>query len=150
MPAGRKEKRPKVKEDVSNQKKPRAVSDPAQNNYNLSWHISLLEMVDPFGWHILDANKLLELRDKLGQFENKNWNEVLVREKDHNHSVSVESLCKAAQDRLMEIGQDDIDDLVSLRLTGKERVWGIRHQHILKLLWWDPDHQVCPSKKKHT
>ncbi|RKZ46349.1 MAG: hypothetical protein DRR00_24365, partial [Candidatus Parabeggiatoa sp. nov. 3] len=52
--------------------------------------------------------------------------------------------------RLAEIHQDDIDELFSLRLSGKERLWGILDNHILKILWWDANHDVWPSKKKHT
>jgi len=37
------------------------------------------------------------------------------------------------------------DALVSLRLSGKERVWGILQENALLLLWWDPGHEICPS-----
>ena len=31
-----------------------------------------------------------------------------------------------------------------------ERTGSIRHANIMRLLWWDPEHQVCPALKKHT
>jgi hypothetical protein len=62
----------------------------------------------------------------------------------------VDKLIKEAQDRLTEISLDDLDELTSLHLTGKGRVWGIIDQGVMNLLWWDPEHQVCPSHKKHT
>ncbi len=34
--------------------------------------------------------------------------------------------------------------------NGKQRIWGIKDRNILKVLWWDPDHEVCPSLKKYT
>ena len=40
--------------------------------------------------------------------------------------------------------------LVLRRISGPGRVWGIREEHVLDLLWWDPRHEVCPSPKKHT
>ncbi len=73
------------------------------------------------------------------------WAELLGGKQNHN--VSVSDLCKAARQRLEEIGQDDIDELLSLRLSGKERVWGILSEGVCTLLWWDPEHQVCPSVK---
>lgn len=45
---------------------------------------------------------------------------------------------------------DDVDDLYQLHVTGPKRVWGIRFGPYLKLLWWDPDHQVYPVRKRHT
>jgi hypothetical protein len=107
-------------------------------------------MVDPFGWHRIDTAKLEEVRRKLGDFESMTWNEILVVAGRRNHAVAVDRLCKAAQDRLEEIGQGDVDELTSLRLSGPERVWGIRAGHILKILWWDPEHTVCPALLKHT
>lgn len=145
-----KQKIPRVREDVRPLKKPRIAPDPSHNNHFLSWHISLIETVGPFGWHVLELEKLLEIRGKLGSFEGKTWNEFLVAEKSHNHTVPVDQLCAQARRRLEEIGQDDVHSLISLRLSGRERIWGIRQQHILKILWWDPDHQVCPSAHKHT
>ena len=76
------------------------------------------------------------------------WQEIL--ESRQHHPIEINRLCPAAQRRLAEISQDDIDDLISLRLGGRERIWGIRDGATLKLLWWDPDHQVCPATLKHT
>lgn len=129
------------------EKQPKTGDSVDYNALQLSWHLSLAETVDPFGWHRIDIGAL---RAKLAVFEGKTWNEVLVADSRRNHSVQQDALCKTARDRLAAIGQDDVDDLVSLRLTGTERIWGIRHKHILKILWWDPEHEVCPSQKKHS
>jgi len=65
-----------------------------------------------------------------------------------NHFVSQGDLCGAARARLREIGQDDVDEIVSLGLSSAERVWGIQEDDVLKLLWWDPNHQIRPSMRK--
>lgn len=75
------------------------------------------------------------------------WAEIQGKQ---HHAIPVESLSKPAKDRLSEIGQDDIDEVFSFRLTGATRVFGIRDRGNVKLLWYDPDHQVCLSKLKHT
>jgi hypothetical protein len=93
------------------------------------------------------AEKLLNVIGRLKHFETMTWSEI---EGPKNHSVSCESIVRDAQRRLQEINQDDVDELFSLRLSGKERVWSIRDGSVLKLLWWDPEHKVCPSEKKHT
>ena len=63
---------------------------------------------------------------------------------NHNHSVPIEKLSREVQKRLETIRQDEVGELFSLRLDAKKRLWGIRDGHVLKLLWYDPNHQVCP------
>ena len=103
-------------------------------------------MVDPFGWHEIEKNKLGEIRNKLADFESMTWHEILGK---NSHLIPVSGICKAARDRLELLKQDDIDELLSLRLSGKQRIWGILEDQALKVLWWDPEHLVCPSSKKH-
>jgi hypothetical protein len=107
-------------------------------------------MCDPFGWHKLDKDKLDEIRTKLAQFEGQTWNEILLIAKGKNHTIAKSDLSKAARDRLAELRLDDVDYVISLRLSGKERVFGLKHDVALTLLWWDPDHLVCPAQLKHT
>lgn len=106
-----------------------------------------MEMCDPFGWHLIDGKLLLEIRDKLRNFESMTWGEIMGRE---SHLVPTKSLCKKAIERLAELNLDELEELFSLRLSGRERVWGVLEHNVLTLLWWDPDHEVCPSLKKHT
>ena len=54
------------------------------------------------------------------------------------------------KDALKRLKIDDIDSLFSLRLDGTLRIFGIRKQNYLQILWVDQNHEVCPSKKKHT
>ncbi len=121
---------------------------PTDQTRKLSWHVQRLDMDGPFGWNNLDKPTLLtSILPKLKGFESQTWPETLGR---NSHEVSVASLCRDAQRRLDSIGQSDIEQLVSLRLTGKQRIWGIRQDGVFCLLWWDPEHLVCPSQKRHT
>jgi len=117
---------------------------------NPSWRVSLLEMVEPFGWHKIERGKWQEVISKLRNFESRTWSEILIQSKKQNHAIPVWKIEKSAQDRLAELNLDDIDELISLRLSGKERVWGIMYDGILKVLWWDPNHLVCKSSKKNS
>jgi len=63
--------------------------------------------------------------------------QILVQAKKNNHFVPVDQLCKEARDRLAELRLDEVDGLTSLRLSGTERVWGIREYNVLMILWWD-------------
>lgn len=104
-------------------------------------------MVDPFGWHALDGHKLKNIRERLSQFETMTWSEVLVKAKKQNHSIKVSSICTAAQQRLEALGLGVLEDVVSLRLSARERVYGYLENGVLVLLWWDPNHEICPSLK---
>lgn len=74
----------------------------------------------------------------------------MVQDRDKNHHVSTSDLSEKAWRRLKDLKLEDVEQLFSLRISGKERVWGVLTQGVLEVLWWDPKHEVCPSHKKHT
>jgi hypothetical protein len=94
-----------------------------------------------------NVDLLWEIHNKLSSFERMTWADI---GRHGSHAISVEDLCADAQKRLRDLRLDDIDEVYSLRLTGKRRIFGIRDRHTLKILWWDPGHTCCPSQKKHT
>lgn len=117
----------------------------------ISWHLRILDTDGNWSWKDIDKETVWkEIHSKLSEIERKTWNEILVKEKTRNHTVPISEICIEAQNRLRKIRQHDIDNLISLRLSGKKRVWGIRAESIFKILWWDPNHTVCPVYKKHT
>lgn len=114
-----------------------------------SWRVDLVDFDGNWGWEKATARVVLsEVVPKLHNFETMNWADV--EGPSGSHFVSVDSLCDGAQERLKEINQVDLDKLFSLRITGERRLWGVRDGHVLRVLWWDPKHEVCPSHKKHT
>lgn len=113
-----------------------------------AWQISACEWEGPFGCHVIDAETATKIRRFLVNFESMTWADI--RRSGNNHSMPVERLPSPSRRRLEERGLDDIDVLYSLRLTGKERLWGIRDRHIFRILWWDPDHLVYPVDKRNT
>ena len=145
-----KKKTPKIAQSPSSQKVVRPSSTISYNHEKPSWRLSLLELVDPFGWHNINTAQLHSIREKLQKFESMTWNEILVKSKKQHHSIDTSDICTSAKKRLEELKLDDVELLVSLRLDGRERLWGIRQENCLLLLWWDPEHKVCPSKLKNT
>ena len=109
-----------------------------------------MDMEGPWSWDKIERKQLLEVQKKLSGLESNSWNEILVRDKHFFHSIAIEDLIVEAQQRLLYLRLDDLDQLISLRINGPNRVWGYRKEHILYLLWWDPDHEVCPYVKKGT
>lgn len=111
-----------------------------------AWRFSTVDLAGPFAWPKGDG-KELQILDKLHNFDSMSWAEI---EGDDHHAIPIGSLSKEASKRLAEINQDDIEEIFSFHFSGKPRIIGIRDRNVVKLLWWDPDHQVCPSHKKHT
>ena len=74
------------------------------------------------------------------------WAEVMRRD----HRVPVTRLIHAAQQRLSQHPQGDVDSLLRLRFTGKQRLWGIKDGDIFHVIWWDPEHSICLAPKKNT
>lgn len=144
-------KHPKVKVEPHLQKKPRIdLQNSPEKVIKRSpvWRIGSLDFGGPWGWERMgDLSLFKAIREKLKNFETMTWSEIEGR--DH-HFISIKNISKEAKQRLQDINQDDLDQLFSLRLSAKERLWGIRKEEILNILWWDPEHSVYPVPKKHT
>jgi hypothetical protein len=115
---------------------------------NIVWRFGILDKEGPWGWSDISKELILnEIHSKLSNFETMTIPQLQL---NGSHFVEVNILCRDAQKRLDLIRQDDNDELFSLRLSGKKRIWGIVNGNIFSVLWWDPDHAVCPSNLKHT
>lgn len=87
---------------------------------------------------------------KLASFENMTWREIKQQThgekgKSSNHFVDISDLCKEARDRLMELQLTE--NIFSLRLDGKTRIYGVLQSRVLEILWYDPNHEIYPVKK---
>lgn len=113
-----------------------------------SWQIALMDFEGKWGWRNVDIEQLKSIQDRLKNFESMTWGEIEGKKtskgSQQNHVMAVKRICKDARDRLAEIQLDDIDSLYSLRISGAKRLWGIREDGVLKLLWWDPMHSIYP------
>lgn len=107
-----------------------------------------MDLGGPWCWTALGGALLGEVLARFRDYESMTWEQI--DGPTGSHGVEPWKLSREAQLRLAAIRQDDASELFSLRITGRRRVWGILDEHVLRLLWWDPEHQVCPSARKHT
>ena len=145
-----KNKQPKKLESPTLGKHPNA-HDPSSAKYSHpSWIVGAMDIEwEEFGWGKASEHELKNIiQPKLRDFESMTWNDITAPDKSHN--VEKWKLIKEARDRLIKLQLDDIDELYSLRLGGKRRIWGIRAANFLKIIWWDPNHLICPSSKRNT
>ena len=116
------------------------------------WGLRRMDMDGAWGWRRVESerwwNRILPV---LQNFESMTWAELMSGSGGrsagtNNHPVPVGGLSRKARKRLGELRQDDLDELFSLRIAGKERVYGIRDGRTFHLLRYDPNHDVYPVK----
>ena len=71
-------------------------------------------------------------------------------EKQH-HYLIWDSLSKDARDEFeRRFREEERETLFSFRLSNKQRVIGLRLSGVFEIIWWDAEHEFCPSEKKNT
>lgn len=129
----------------SNREKSPKTADIIRRSFQkerIRWSFSILDMEGPFGWSKCSISSLKRLKQSLTNLETMTWADI---ENRRNHTIPKEKLSNTAKKRLIQIGMDDIQNVFSLRIGGKERIIGIRYRDVFRFLWWDPNHEVCPS-----
>ena len=129
-------------------KKATSDSSLTTTDKKLMWEVSKIDDNGPWGWNRINCPDFLRtIWKKMRYFETMTWNQILGPQ---HHRIAVNNLIRPAQRRLQQLEHDDVDELVSFRLTGRARLWAIQSEHVSYLLWWDPNHEICPSYKRHT
>jgi hypothetical protein len=125
----------------------RVAADPSSFDREFfRWRTGELDLGGRWGWRgVHDCLLHRYIIPKMHDLEGMTWAQVKSSTGSHE-GVEVDKLVREARDRLADMAVED-DTLFSLRLSGKERVWGIRRQTQLFVLWWDPEHEICPSLK---
>jgi hypothetical protein len=143
-------KRPKIAKHRQNPEPAKVPKskEPEIDGSPLAWRFSACDKGGPFAWTGLEHGQpFKEVMERLHEFETKSWEEII---RTGSHPIEVYKCEKVAKDRLGEIQQDDVDELMSFRISRKKRVWCIKDRNIMRVLWWDPDHAICPAHLKNT
>ena len=124
---------------------------PTSDPENFTWDVSQIDEDGRWGWNKIKCSYFLKnVWGKMREFERKKWSEVLGGDHRWNHKIAVTELTSDAQKRLKQLNYDDVGELISLRVTGKQRIWAIHIEQTAFVLWWDPKHEVRPTPLKHT
>lgn len=144
-------KRPHEKEKASSRKRPvEKVNADSYLNHNPIWRFYKSDdSHDKWGLKS-NCNFNEELLDRLEDLESMTWSDIKIGAKKENHFINISELCREAQKRITDDLKLDVDQLFSIRVTGRKRLWGILEQGVFSIIWYDPNHEVCPSLKKHT
>jgi hypothetical protein len=139
-------KRPKIKGSPSVEKIPRVQSVPLSDDRPV-WRVGRIDKGGPWCPHVMDAGTFADILLRLKQFETMTWTDI---QRGGSHYVATNQIISEAQKRLSELNLDDFDELFSLRIGNKPRLWGMKINNVFSGLWWDCNHEICPAPNKYT
>lgn len=125
-------------------------SPESHSNQSPVWSVSRFDRHGPWGQSILAGVDFWEnIFEKLKAYEGMTWAQIKANKK-RDHAVPMDELIPGARKRLEQLRLDDVDELFRFRFDGTTRLWGIIRGQVFQLLWWDENHEICPSPLKHT
>jgi hypothetical protein len=141
-------KRAKIQEQPSGRKAvPVYIGHPTFQGGYISWRFHAADKEGPWAWPP-ESNALARILAKLPSFEIIDHNSGL---QDVRSIVARASLEPEAQRRLKELGRDDVEQLYGWHISGRERLWCIEYNTgMMCVLWWDQNHTVLKTEKRHT
>ena len=143
-----KAKQPILTANPPTPKIPFYLGSPNLEARHIAWRLSKADVDGPFSCGDFVHDDFKKLWDRLRAFEKMSIAEF--KQAGSFHKVPTLNLSKLAKSRLQGIGLDDVDVLYSFRITGACRLWCMKHENLLSVLWWDEKHEVYPSHKKNT
>lgn len=141
---------PRVKRNPSDDRRPKVDSNhDAWRHKSPSWKFARSVKEGRFGFSTISKVALEDLREKLASFEGRTWAQIMSGSDNDHHHVEIGGLSKEAKERIKELRIQE-EELFSFRITGKKRLWGVLKNEVYYILFWDPEHEICECKKKHT
>jgi hypothetical protein len=143
-----KKKRPATRASVPPGKHPGTASDPsADGEACLLFGLSMLDHGGDWSWAEIPGNEIEHIRETCKHWESMRINDFYAGK---GKLIPLTDCSGRVAKRLEEIKLDDFNALWELRLSGAARIWGVRKRDVFYPIWWDPHHDVFPSKLKHT
>lgn len=139
--------------DAPVERVPKSVPGADRHGETICYRFGMVDRDGPWGFDKVDGAAFGAVMDKLKSFETMTVNELFAVDSQHGKDYSLAALQEANRDacrRLEELKHDDLDHISRLRLGGRKRLYGYRLLNVFYLIWWDPEHEVYPSRKKHT
>ena len=119
------------------------------------WRFTLVDHGGDWGMDSISDMDLRTIYNFLREAEKKTWKALMAetyRSKNsagaRNKHVPMEACIPEAQERLRRVLKiDDYNDSwFRFRLGNLPRLWGVLEEPVFYPVWWDRDHQVCPSR----
>lgn len=144
-------KEPKSVQTISGKREPTiAEAVTLYSDEKAAWRVRHIQLVDPYGWRELDSSGVTRVQARLASLERCTWKDIFVRDHHHNHEIAVAELKCAVAKKWMAENMPDQSSLWTIRVTAKERIWGILSEGAYQVIFWDPDHLIWEVSKKNT
>ena len=109
------------------------------------WTFSKERLIDAF-WD--------EIIPFLESLESMTWAGILKYSGNNHHMIDISKLNPVAR-KAMDENRIEAESIMSLRLQGRHRLYGIMDDNVFCILWFDVEHGdnsdcVCRSRLKHT
>lgn len=157
------DKSPRQQAKASNQKRAaagrtrpgkRAVASPANTDPSINkffrFRFNEVDLNGPWCLTSITPEDHHALIDFMREMESLLVREVIDGRRGKREDVAAASPNPDAQRRAQERYPDDHDRIHSLHLSGAKRIWGIQNENEFSVIWWDPNHEVWPTKRVYT
>lgn len=142
-------KKPKAAEQITGKKAPVIAEEvPLYTEEKAAWRIRRIQLIDPYGWHELDTEEIARVKERLGALEGNTWKDIFIRDNHYNHEIEVADLKCAIAKKWMQDNLPDQHSLWTIRVSAKERIWGILAEGAYQIVFWDPDHLIWEIPKE--
>lgn len=139
---------------------PKLASGPSTGADNPYFCFEHADRSTPHAWAFSpNAGHAPAVVSKLCDFAKLTWRDIERQQtgggrKRHrkHHDMPIAKLCAQAQADIKRRKLDERfgGDIFRFRLAGEQRLWGFRDGRVFHVVWWDPEHKVCPSERRHT
>lgn len=116
----------------------------------LAWRFTHADHEGRWRFCDLQGDELRDVLQKMSHLESMTVGEVRATRKLFKEYELPGGLIDEAIQRLVDMGRDDMTAIHRLEFTGTQRLYGFLHSNVFHVVWWDPKHEIWPSKKRHT
>lgn len=130
-------------------RKKHAVEAPALDaarSRALRFRLADVDLGGPWCLTTIAADEHRQLLEFMGNVETQTLSE-LIPDRLKREDVAGASPNPEARKRAQDRYPDDHDFIHSLRVSGAIRLWGLLRDHEFAIIWWDPTHDVWPTKR---
>lgn len=153
------DKSPKQREKLNKQKRPaasvatgpkRVVPSPPNDptlDRPFRFRFNRVDVGGPWCLTSITPEDHLQLISFMKQMEGLAVREVIDGHTGKREDVAGASPNDAAQRRARDMFLQDHERIHSLRVSGPKRIWGLQFENQFSVIWWDPGHDVWPTKR---
>lgn len=120
------------------------------SNDRLCWRFTHVDHEGPWGFDKVEPPVLCEILQKLADCESMTLNELRNSRRLFKEYDVPGGLCAEAINRLEAMGRDDQTKIQRLEFKGTWRLYGLLEGNVFHVVWWDPNHEVYPSRLRNT